>query len=88
MQNYWPPMQLCANIFRSQEVLLKALPPVCMVYTTRVESQVANIAKYNKHDLYSICLLSYTHLWHYTGGAFGETSSYISCPLLFIDCTY
>ena len=27
------------------EVLLKTLPPVCMVYTARGESQVANIAR-------------------------------------------
>ena len=26
-------------------VLLKALPPVCMIYTARGESQVANIAR-------------------------------------------
>ena len=28
-----------------QYVLLKALPPVCMVYTARGESRVANIAR-------------------------------------------
>ena len=38
-----------------------------------------------------VLLLSYTHMYpcHYTGGAFGETSSYVySCHLLFIDCMY
>ena len=32
-------------VFIAIYVLLKALPPVCMVYTTRGESQVANIAR-------------------------------------------
>ena len=33
------------QIFGMYYVLLKALPPVCMVYTARGESQVANIAR-------------------------------------------
>ena len=35
-----------------QYVLLKALPPVCMVYTARGESQVANIAPGKARVLY------------------------------------
>ena len=46
-------------------VLLKALPPVCMKYTARDESQVANIARgeaecYICHKtLIKSCILSY-----------------------------
>ena len=46
-------------------VLLKALPPVCMKYTARDESQVANIAQgeaecYICHEiLIKRCILSY-----------------------------
>ena len=46
-------------------VLLKALPPVCMKYTARGESRVANIARgeaecYICHDILTkSCILSY-----------------------------
>ena len=38
-------------------VLLKALPPVCMKYTARGESRVANIARHK--TLTKSCILSY-----------------------------
>ena len=50
---------------RYLEVLLKALPPVCMKYTTRDESRVTNIARgeaqcYICHKtLIKSCILSY-----------------------------
>ena len=36
----------CVNVLKGtvQYVILKALPPVCMKYTARGESRVANIA--------------------------------------------
>ena len=42
-------------------VILKALPPVCMKYTARGESRVANIARgYICHEtLTKSCILSY-----------------------------
>ena len=35
---------VCEKVLDSSYVLLKALPPVCMKYTARDESRVANIA--------------------------------------------
>ena len=52
-------------ICRCMYVLLKALPPVCMKYTARDESRVANIAQgeaecYICHKtLIKSCILSY-----------------------------
>ena len=38
-------MKLHIELLLKLYVLLKVLPPVCMVYTARGESQVANIAR-------------------------------------------
>ena len=52
-------------MYRYLYVLLKALPPVCMKYTVRGESRVANIARgeaecYICHEtLTKSCILSY-----------------------------
>ena len=52
------------------DVLLKALPPVCMKYTAQGESQVANIAQakpecYICHEtLIKSCILSCKPKWH------------------------
>ena len=55
----------CNNQYCVLYVLLKALPPVCMKYTARDESRVANIARgeaecYICHKtLIKSCILSY-----------------------------
>ena len=43
MLQYYPRVNIIMHMYNY--VLLKALPPVCMVYTARGESQVANIAR-------------------------------------------
>ena len=56
---------ICKHMHHTSFVLLKALPPVCMKYTARDESPVANIARgeaecYICHKtLIMSCILSY-----------------------------
>ena len=58
-------LQIYHMIISISHVLLKALPPVCMKYTARDESRVANIARgeaecYICHKtLIKSCILSY-----------------------------
>ena len=56
---------VCLSLVSVSYVLLEALPPVCMKYTARDESQVANVAQGEAEcnichkTLIKSCILSY-----------------------------
>ena len=59
-------MPLCTILCHDLYVLLKALPPVCMKYTARGESRVANIARgeaecYICHETLTKCCIFHTN---------------------------